>query len=149
VTRIRAVLNCVSILWARQLFETVLHVFVLPAYQSATAHAEVVDFSPAFFRPPGWHRSDGVVELVHRSVQQLPHNPVVVETPRFLKQTGTAHPLEVLQQLSASSRETSGTIFRILTSLGTSPLFFRWFLFMGDVVLFTVILFYGTKQSSH
>jgi hypothetical protein len=27
--------------------------------------------------------------------------------------------------LSASSRGTSGTIFRILTSLGTSPFFFR------------------------
>jgi hypothetical protein len=81
VTRIRVVLNCIPILGARQLLETVLDIFVLPACQSATAHAEVVDFSLAFFRPPGWRRSDGVVKLVRRSVQQFPHDLVVLETP--------------------------------------------------------------------
>jgi hypothetical protein len=101
VTRIRAVFNGIPVLGARQFLEIVLDVFVLPACQSTTARAEVVDFSPAFFRPPGWRRSDGVVEFVCRSVQQLPHDPVVFETPRFLKQTGTVHPLEVFQQLSS------------------------------------------------
>jgi hypothetical protein len=44
--RIRAVLDCVSILGARQLLETIPDVFVLLAYQSTTACAEVVDFFP-------------------------------------------------------------------------------------------------------
>jgi hypothetical protein len=95
MSRIRAVLDGVPILGTRQLLETVLDVLVLPACQSATARAEVVDFSPAFFRPPGWCRSDGVVKLVRHPVQQLPHNPVVLETPRLLEQSGTTHCLEI------------------------------------------------------
>jgi hypothetical protein len=51
--RIRAVLDGVRILGARQFLETVLDVLVLPACQSATARAEIVDFSLALLRPPG------------------------------------------------------------------------------------------------
>jgi hypothetical protein len=50
--------------------------------------------------------------------------------------------------LSASSRGTSGTIFRSFTSLGTSLIFFFWFLVSGEVVLALVILSSGTKTRS-
>jgi hypothetical protein len=101
VTWIRAVLDRIPILGARQLLETILDVLVLPACQSAIARAEIVDFCPTLFRLPGWHRSDGVVDLVRHPVQQLPHNPVVLKIPWLLEQTGTAHSLEVFQQLSS------------------------------------------------
>jgi hypothetical protein len=51
--------------------------------------------------------------------------------------------------LSTSSRGTSGTIFRILTLLGTSLFFFLCYLVMGETVLFTAILKVGTKRFSH
>jgi hypothetical protein len=56
--RIRAILDGISILGAWQLLETVFDVLVLPACQSATSRAEIVNFSPALLRPPGWCRSD-------------------------------------------------------------------------------------------
>jgi hypothetical protein len=56
--RIRAVLDGVSILGAWQLLEIVFDVLVLPACQSTTSRAEIVNFSPALLCPPGWCRSD-------------------------------------------------------------------------------------------
>jgi hypothetical protein len=97
VPRILAVINRVSVLRAWQVLEALLHIFVLPAHQSATALAEMVDLPLALLFPSEWLSSDRVVEFVRHSIQQLPHDPVVLETPRFLKETGTTHHLEVLQ----------------------------------------------------
>jgi hypothetical protein len=37
-----------------------------------------------------------MLELVQDSVQQLSYYPVILETPRLLQQSGTAHGLEIL-----------------------------------------------------
>jgi hypothetical protein len=94
---ILAVVNRVSVLWAWQVLEALLHIFVLPTRQSATTFAEMVNLPPTLLCLPDWLPSDRVVEFVRHSVQQLPDDPVVLETPRFLEETRTTHHLEVLQ----------------------------------------------------
>ena len=96
---IDAVLHSISVLGVDGTLESPVHVVVFLAGHTSASHPEPVHLPPMFFRTLVRHSPDCPIELIGDFGEDLPHHPLLPETPGFLSKTRTIHYRQVREKL--------------------------------------------------